>query len=197
MNLNDFLKLIRKDFSLTVIDDINDLFNDFINNYENELKKEINHIFGRGTSTLPTDLKNDLNSLFSNSTDEYATMAHKINNNVVRIVKNGFDKDLLLKDIRNDVVNEIGRFRNYAETITRTANQAFNQVKTVSETKKEQRFKFVGAPPERPFCVKMMELAKQGKTYTKNEIQSMNNGQGLPVLYYCGGWNCRHWWMPV
>jgi len=197
LTLNDFLKLLRKDFSLTIIDDVNKLFDDFLNEYENSLKKEVSHIFGMGTATLPADLRNDLNMLFANSTDEYATMAHRINKNIVRIVESGFNKDLYLKDIRNAVTNEIGHFRNYAETISRTANQAFNQVKTVSEAKKEQKFKFVGAPPERPFCKNLMKLSAQGKTYTISEIQAMNNGQGLPVLYYCGGWNCRHWWMPV
>lgn len=42
----------------------------------------------------------------------------------------------------------------------------------------------------RPFCQQ-----HTGKIYTIKEIESMDNGQGLPVLEYNGGYNCRHEWV--
>lgn len=30
-----------------------------------------------------------------------------------------------------------------------------------------------------------------------SEIKELNNGQHLPTLKYCGGYNCRHRWLPV
>ena len=46
--------------------------------------------------------------------------------------------------------------------------------------------------PERDFCKE-----HYNKIYTIEEIQALNNGQGLDVLTYAGGYNCLHWWMPA
>lgn len=47
----------------------------------------------------------------------------------------------------------------------------------------------------RPFCRDTIE--RNGGIYTLAEIQRMDNGQGLPVENYCGGYNCRHRWVPI
>lgn len=47
----------------------------------------------------------------------------------------------------------------------------------------------------RPFCLKHERLALAGKTYTREEIAKLNNGQGLSVRLSCGGYRCRHQWM--
>jgi hypothetical protein len=44
----------------------------------------------------------------------------------------------------------------------------------------------------RPFCRKLEAEAKAGKTWTREEIDRMNNGQGLPVFTTGGGYRCRH-----
>lgn len=61
----------------------------------------------------------------------------------------------------------------------------------------------------RPFCdyvlgdvaklPKRVEVPVQrdSRVYTRDEIDRMSNGQGLDVLTYCGGWNCRHQWRPI
>jgi hypothetical protein len=43
----------------------------------------------------------------------------------------------------------------------------------------------------RPFCRRLMEA---DKTYTRDQIDKMNNGQGLPVFTTFGGYRCRHIW---
>lgn len=55
-------------------------------------------------------------------------------------------------------------------------------------------FKYFGPKDKknRDFCSEHI-----GKTYTLAEIEKMDNGQGLPVLVYMGGWRCRHTWSPV
>jgi hypothetical protein len=50
----------------------------------------------------------------------------------------------------------------------------------------------VAHPNSRPFCLEHL-----GNEYTLAEIMKMNNGQGLPVLTSCGGYNCTHFWTPV
>jgi hypothetical protein len=44
----------------------------------------------------------------------------------------------------------------------------------------------------RPFCRQLI-----GKVFSLEQIEQMNNGQGLSVLTYCGGWNCIHSWLWV
>lgn len=43
----------------------------------------------------------------------------------------------------------------------------------------------------RPFCQKHV-----GKVYTLEELKGLDNGQGLPVEIYLGGYNCRHRLIP-
>lgn len=44
----------------------------------------------------------------------------------------------------------------------------------------------------RPFCHKMMNSEK--KTWTRTEIDQLDNGTPLPVWTFCGAWLCRHSW---
>lgn len=44
----------------------------------------------------------------------------------------------------------------------------------------------------REFCIE-----RDGKVFTLEEIQSWDNGQGLPADVYLGGYNCRHDLLPV
>jgi len=57
-----------------------------------------------------------------------------------------------------------------------------------------ERFKYDGPlnPNTRAFCRKHL-----GKVYAYAEILTMDNGQGIPVVSSCGGYNCRHYWTPV
>lgn len=42
----------------------------------------------------------------------------------------------------------------------------------------------------RQFCIDHV-----GKVYNERDIQNMDNGQGLPVIRYCGGYRCMHEWI--
>lgn len=46
----------------------------------------------------------------------------------------------------------------------------------------------------RDFC---RDLLDSGRTYSQEEIDSMDNGQDLSVFQFGGGWNCRHFWVAV
>ena len=48
------------------------------------------------------------------------------------------------------------------------------------------------ATPPRAFC-----QAHTGEVIHINEINKMDNGQGLPVIFYMGGYNCTHTWEAV
>ena len=55
-------------------------------------------------------------------------------------------------------------------------------------------FAYVGPldAKNRPFC-----KAFVGRAVSKARMATLDNGQGLPVRDFCGGYNCRHSWAPL
>lgn len=128
------------------------------------------------------------------ATRDFARAKGKIQNDVRRVVIKLIKSDASKSEIRDAVEGVIGRFRNYAETIARTSLGAFDRADQLRQAQEGgvQKFRYVGPAGERPFC-----RAHLGRVYTLEEIRRLRNGQQLPVEYYCGGWNCRHRWVPV
>ncbi len=58
-------------------------------------------------------------------------------------------------------------------------------------------FEYLGPDDKltRPFCNRV--LSKDPAIYQRSEIEKLSNGQGLPVLIYGGGYNCRHQWRAI
>lgn len=77
-----------------------------------------------------------------------------------------------------------------------TALMAFNR--TVNTTKAAEVgiefFLYTGPDDKitRPFCQEHVN-----KAYTLAELGDLDNGQGLPVPQYLGGYNCRHYLVPL
>lgn len=47
----------------------------------------------------------------------------------------------------------------------------------------------------RPFCLKHEKQARAGTTWTREQIDRMDNGQLPDVFTTCGGFRCRHQWL--
>jgi hypothetical protein len=88
----------------------------------------------------------------------------------------------------------------HIETELNTAMIAFNR--TVAKAQAErlgiEKFLYVGPDDKitRPFCNEVLN-DRNPPVYTSDEIANMDNGQGLDVSQYGGGYNCRHEWLPV
>jgi hypothetical protein len=78
------------------------------------------------------------------------------------------------------------------ETEVAAFHRAANDV--AAEQAGIERFVYYGGliNDSRSFC-----RAHAGNIYTKEELSRMDNGQGLPVIPYLGGYNCRHFLVPV
>lgn len=87
----------------------------------------------------------------------------------------------------------------HLQTEVNTAVMAFNR--TVTAKKAEDLglnlFLYVGPDDKvtRPFCGKLLDRVPA--IYTKEEIEKLNNKQGLSVMNYGGGYNCRHHWRAI
>jgi hypothetical protein len=62
----------------------------------------------------------------------------------------------------------------------------------------EIRYKYALGPDDRktrPWCETKIDQTKAGKTWKREEINAMDNGQIGNVMVTCGGYNCRHVWL--
>lgn len=85
------------------------------------------------------------------------------------------------------------------ETEMNTMLQGFNRAVTVSKAQELgfELYEYLGPDDgiTRDFCADL--LSKDPPIYTLDEIQAMDNDQGLDVITYGGGYNCRHQWRPI
>lgn len=83
----------------------------------------------------------------------------------------------------------------HLRTVVQTAKDGINQAQVIEDAQSSgiKQMRYVGPRTSlRRFCFEHV-----GKIYTIEEIKNMSNGQGLPVIYFGGGYNCRHRWVAV
>lgn len=94
-----------------------------------------------------------------------------------------------------------------------TAALSFSRSVTANKAQELGLEYFVYSGPNdkvtRPFCDYLLgdsaklpakvniPVQRDSRVYTRDEISRMDNGQGLNVLTFCGGWNCRHQFRPI
>lgn len=145
-----------------------------------------------GSRTMLSEERRMVTTLLQTAGVGYAQVGDRIRRDVLRAVERGLRQDLPAKDIESLVGHAMRTKRHVARTITRTALGGFDRANVVRQAFAAgvERFRYAGPVGERDFC-----RERVGKVYTLEQIQAMNNGQGLPVLLYCGGYNCRHSWI--
>lgn len=117
-------------------------------------------------------------------------------------VKRTFQIGVLSGDLRPfDEVHDnlAGTLTGTVETELNTALQGFSRTVTISKSKELgfELYRYIGPDDDvtREFCEDL--LAKSPAIYTLSEIENMDNGEGLPVITFGGGYNCRHQWRPI
>lgn len=89
-----------------------------------------------------------------------------------------------------------GRTLHNLKTELNTSLMAFQRVTHLEKAKKAGITKFLYVGPNdkiiRPFCLERVD-----RIFTQAEVESWDNGQGLPAAIYCGGYNCRHHLRPI
>ena len=98
--------------------------------------------------------------------------------------------------IRDRLEDSIDQATNVAETHARTSISAYDQ-EYKDELANEaglNHLLYAGniQSNSRRFCI-----AHVDGVYTREQIDQMQNGQLEPVRTFCGGYNCRHSWVPV
>lgn len=145
-------------------------------------------------NTLPPDEKYKANAIIAEFDISFARIKKGLQVDVGVNVISRLKKDVKMREIEKELQTVFDKRINHAKTIVRTAENAFS---TYKKTQGGKIFTYAGPPAERYFCRRLLALAEAGRTWTKQEIEAMDNGQDLPVLLYGGGYNCRHEWLEV
>lgn len=163
---------------------------DLLTQVFNDTKKKITWV---ELANRPKPSKKALKTLLV-ANNQFALAQEVINVRVVDAVKKAIKQDLTTKELTDLVEKAVSGGRYQADTIANTALQGYSAANRIDMEREAgvKFWKYSGVPPERHFCQEHL-----GKEYSYEEIQAMDNGHGLPVLYYAGGWNCPHYWQAV
>lgn len=100
------------------------------------------------------------------------------------------------------IAGENERLSRYLNTEIDTMYSAFTR--TVTAKKADdlgfELMRYLGPDDKitRPFCKRVLKDKEHpGAIYKIEEIKKLDNKQGLDVLTYGGGYNCRHQWRPI
>ena len=123
---------------------------------------------------------------------QYARARGRIQQRVAEAVEREMRRGGSRTEIESAIRPLLRRLEHYRFTIANTAMAALDRIDFFEQARAAgvQRFRYVGPPPIRDFCKQHWR-----KTYTYDQIQQLDNGQGLPVWIYGGGYNCRHRWV--
>lgn len=158
-----------------------------------------------------TQLKVQSFSGYEEIANRYLT---EISKNVYQNAIAGRKFDDIVKDISGLITGDVDRrgrtMSGYASQIAHDSLFQFDRQFTVHKAKEAgiDRFKYQGTKirDSRPFCVREVNRANAGVTYTKEEIQKLHDNragqyakgkaEGDPFIV-AGGYRCRHSWLPV
>lgn len=144
-------------------------------------------------TTATAEERERLSTIVNTAGNQFAQTKRGLLRDVVDVVHEGIKNDTPIRDIRRGVDKKLsGKRFGQAETITQTALAAADRAGVYEDRDAEQLYRYDGPPADRPFCKTHL-----GKTYTLADLKALDNGQGLPVELYLGGFNCRHVLTPI
>lgn len=144
--------------------------------------------------TMPATERKAMTEVFKICAADFATVQDKIQNKLVNEMAKGFAAGKSVRELQVIVDSKFSSLKVNSRTIAETATKGFSGVARIEDAKKlgVNKLKLVGPPPERPWCIHNLNQIK-----TIEEWSRSSNGQGLPVLYFAGGYRCKHQLIPA
>lgn len=135
--------------------------------------------------------------------DSISKLRDKLGRNIKKKTQEAIRKGIANDETAEEIATKIKRStrieKRNARTLARTVEMGTVRGHKINKDISNgcRHFKYSQGPrssmiPPRDFCRR-----HTGHIYSIKEIKGMNNGQGLPVLYYMGGYNCLHFWEPI
>jgi hypothetical protein len=154
-------------------------------------------VYGAPPSTLPLDVRSELDAIM----DRQMADVVKVFGDATRAMRDAVSRGVLTGGSLADVVAEVQDVLRVTSVQAQAAvdaavmavgRRAVMAAADAIEGDADLVYVYVGPKDakNRPFCRTWV-----GKAATNPE--RLDNGQGLPVDDYCGGYNCRHSWAPT
>lgn len=137
--------------------------------------------------TLDDDIRNLIRNALRLLQEDFSKLDKRIDAKLSNDIYGLLNRDFSQVDLNNTIESSLGVSKYVVKTLTRTITGAFDTLGFVKDMAETDELEYIGPPAERPFCREHL-----GKTLTVAEWKRKSNGQGLPVLLYRGGYNCRH-----
>lgn len=117
-----------------------------------------------------------------------------IKESIIKTVTKGLKEKQPLKELTDALYDDLNKNRNWADAVAHTSKMTFSRTRTINQAIKAgvEKLKYSGPGAQRKFCKDHLH-----HEYTIKQIKRMDNGQGLPVLNYMGGYRCAHRWVAV
>lgn len=98
------------------------------------------------------------------------------------------------QELKQNIEGISGKVTYYSDSISQTAVRGFDRAVTDEKARigDVEQALYDGPPTietSHQFCIDNL-----GLTFTRDEIDGLENGQLEPVSVYCGGYRCRHRW---
>lgn len=176
-----FLKIPRS-YRLTILADLQETQKQIASVWDDYFKKEL-------TSNYKAV---DYEKLIAAHSVDFPSIDKGIRDQAVKAFRESVNKNYSFETIRTNLQKTtIGTNQIY--TLANTSVSMFDNSAMFEHALSAgiNEFKYDGTlqPNSRIFCVEHFQ-----KIYTYAEILQMNNGQGVPVVSSCGGYNCHHYW---
>lgn len=126
---------------------------------------------------------------------DFSSIEDKLNYSVEQEFTKILRSDSSFSALRSKLIKkDIGEFQ--ASTLANTAVAQFDNAYMIENAQQAGVTKFLYdgtiIATTRDFC-----RERVGKVFTLQELEAMDNGQGLPVIPSLGGYNCRHYLTPI
>ena len=181
-----------------------DLIADYVVGFEDQIDTIVSISKGIGIDLNPAALNpQELQNLQGNYLSEFEAIGDRAMRQLQTVIYNstlssaglGATIDALGKVIVGED-KKGGQLKNHTKTYAQTALMGYDRFVTNRLGQEAGLGNYLYLGPNdavtRKFCRRHVN-----KSFTLEEIKSLDNGQGLPVLQFQGGWNCRHLWQLI
>ncbi|GEM_PF-3986128 len=189
------LALQRSPFDLTA--DLTSSINSMIHNALRARDKAAGEEFGRQAGATSPEIRQLAQAARKVASERMATVKLKTSEDAMRIVTDVLDRaprGMNARRVAALALKKLGIARHHAKAEADAARSAIDNIgrHDAARVAGITTFRYSGPTVNvRTFCGERV-----GLVFHADEIAKMDNGQGLPVVHYCGGYNCRHRWTP-
>jgi len=167
--------------------------NALINQVQNDLLKDFQQ--GHGT-TIQNTLKAELNKIIQREQTIFSNNAKKAQTIIAKSLEESAAQGKDWESIVRRSLQKLNYEERHINTEIETTKAALNNLKRFKDFDQIERedlhLRYEGPEPERNFC-----SIHYNKIYKLEDVEKMTNDFGQPAFTYCGGYNCRHRWVPV